>query len=299
MEIREFEIPVPWGHVAVKAWGNEADTPVLVVHGLSDNASSFDRLIPYLPSTFYYICIDLPCHGKSSPYPPYLFVSSLDNLFTIKLIMNYLNRGKYVLMGHSWGGQTLAMCAQIYPEHAIKLIALDSFYVNPCSGPHFKDFLIDKFDTLIRVNENLTKKQPPVYSYKEAVEKIREGRMGGNLYKESAEAMLSRSLIPVGEDKFRFSTDPRLRAYLNPIYDLQFVEKNIMIHPIKCPVLFLYASKSVAQYYFFRKFVRELQKRNKKCFLKKVEGSHDVHNNNPDIVGPIVTRFLLDIQPKL
>ncbi|GLV33094.1 uncharacterized protein CBL_10441 [Carabus blaptoides fortunei] len=66
MEIKEVKIPVPWGHIAVKTWGNERDPIILVVHGWVDNAGSFDTLIPLLPTSYYYYCMDLPGHGRSS-----------------------------------------------------------------------------------------------------------------------------------------------------------------------------------------------------------------------------------------
>ncbi|CAG7823128.1 unnamed protein product, partial [Allacma fusca] len=44
----ELSIPVPYGVIAGKAWGNKAGFPVLGLHGYSDNAATYDRLIPQL-----------------------------------------------------------------------------------------------------------------------------------------------------------------------------------------------------------------------------------------------------------
>lgn len=61
--VKEVKIQVPWGEIALKCW-NLAELPaVLVVHGLCENAGSFDRLIPLLSRQFFYVVIDLPGHG--------------------------------------------------------------------------------------------------------------------------------------------------------------------------------------------------------------------------------------------
>lgn len=56
----EVEIPVPWGHVAGKWYGDRSKQPVLAMHGWQDNAGTFDRLVPLLPQYISVLCIDLP-----------------------------------------------------------------------------------------------------------------------------------------------------------------------------------------------------------------------------------------------
>lgn len=63
-EWEEIEIAVPWGHVAGKWYGDRNTQPVLTFHGWQDNAGTYDRLIPLLPKTLSYLCIDLPGHGR-------------------------------------------------------------------------------------------------------------------------------------------------------------------------------------------------------------------------------------------
>lgn len=61
--VEEIRITVPWGFLAVKCWHSRVLKPVLVAHGLTENAGSFDRLIPLLPKEFFYVVVDLPGHG--------------------------------------------------------------------------------------------------------------------------------------------------------------------------------------------------------------------------------------------
>lgn len=46
---QEITIPVPWGKVAAKVYGNSKGSPVLCIHGWLDNCNSFDSLVELLP----------------------------------------------------------------------------------------------------------------------------------------------------------------------------------------------------------------------------------------------------------
>ncbi|KAJ6641822.1 putative serine hydrolase [Pseudolycoriella hygida] len=48
--IDEFELQVPWGHIACKWWGPKNIQPIICMHGWQDNAGTFDPLITQLPS---------------------------------------------------------------------------------------------------------------------------------------------------------------------------------------------------------------------------------------------------------
>uniref|UniRef100_A0A6P4EI86 Uncharacterized protein LOC108041320 n=1 Tax=Drosophila rhopaloa TaxID=1041015 RepID=A0A6P4EI86_DRORH len=60
------KIPVPWGYISGRWYGNRKERPILGIHGWLDNLGSFDRLIPLLPDYIGVLCIDLPGHGRSS-----------------------------------------------------------------------------------------------------------------------------------------------------------------------------------------------------------------------------------------
>jgi len=67
----ESKVPVPYGHIAVKIWGNRETSRIhiLALHGWLHNASAFDPICELLDDQYYIIAIDLPGHGFSTPYP--------------------------------------------------------------------------------------------------------------------------------------------------------------------------------------------------------------------------------------
>lgn len=52
----EVTIPVPWGEIAGKWYGDRSQQPVLALHGWQDNAGTFDRLVPLLPHSIPILC---------------------------------------------------------------------------------------------------------------------------------------------------------------------------------------------------------------------------------------------------
>ncbi|NWR53989.1 SEHL2 protein, partial [Bucorvus abyssinicus] len=136
----ELKFPVPWGHVAAKAWGPSEGHPVLCLHGWLDNANSFDKLIPLLPRDCYYVAMDFSGHGLSSHRPagsPYHF---LDYVSDVRRVAAALQWRRFTLMGHSMGKKTslnaqplfLIYCfispqfSFLYPEMVDKLILLEN-----------------------------------------------------------------------------------------------------------------------------------------------------------------------------
>lgn len=67
-----------------KWWGPIDQQPIVALHGWQDNAGTFDKLIPLLPSNVAILAIDLPGHGLSSHLPIgqfyYIFWDGLINL---------------------------------------------------------------------------------------------------------------------------------------------------------------------------------------------------------------------------
>ncbi|KAI8501216.1 Serine hydrolase-like protein 2 [Branchiostoma belcheri] len=101
---QELQFPVPWGHMAGKAWGDPLGRPVLGLHGYLDNANTFDTLAPLLPKDLYFVSLDLPGHGRSSPIPPGTSYKYETYLIDVHRVVQALGWKKFSLIGHSLGG---------------------------------------------------------------------------------------------------------------------------------------------------------------------------------------------------
>lgn len=283
-------------YVLAKVWGDEKDMAVLVIHGIMDNAGSFDRLIPLLPHSFYYICIDLPGHGLSSHYPAHLPIFSLSYIIVYKLIMEYFNKKRYIIMGHSYGGQLGFVFTQLYPQYVEKLILLDTITLFPVITRNFRSYLVEKFENFLSLEEKLSRNSIS-YTYDEALDKIQFSRYAP-LTTEAATALSHRALELTKNGKYRFSLDQRIKNFINPLRDFRYILETLKENPIKCPVLIILGKESKFQQTYMKSVLTYLKKM-KNITIKIVEGHHDVHNNNPEKVSPYICTFLLDKKGKL
>lgn len=183
---------------SVKTWGSSSDKPILVTHGRMDNLGSFDRLIPLLPKSFYYICIDLPSHGKSTFLPPYFPIHAMDFVMVYKLVMDHFKKDKYILLGHSLGAIIGNCFAQLYPEYIEKMIGIDSAVAYTPVGL-YKDYVTIVFEKVKKIHDRESVVTSRTYTEEEAVAKVANGRWGEPIAVEAAKPLTQRILEPVGK----------------------------------------------------------------------------------------------------
>ncbi|ENN82689.1 hypothetical protein YQE_00940, partial [Dendroctonus ponderosae] len=296
MDIKEIVIEAPWGKIAgklctfpVKLWGSEADKAILTTHGIMDNAGSFDDLIPLLPK-YFYICMDLPGHGKSDPLPPILPIHSADYLLAIKVVVDYFQRDKYIYMGHSYGGQMGMLFSRLYPHLIEKLILLDTLHFVTKPADAFKSVMITAIEESLELDRKTKTRSPPQYTYEEAVKKVMQARRSP-ISERAAKNLLKRSLKKVGEDKFELTIDQRLKFVLSPLHDNRYAIEVLKSAPLQCPVLIILGEDSKILRSFLLPVLEHL-KRQKCVKIVYMKGDHDVHQVSPERVAPFVCEFL-------
>ncbi|CAH0393129.1 unnamed protein product [Bemisia tabaci] len=296
-----ISIPVPWGCVEGKTWGNNHNAPVLAVHGRQDNCGTFDRLIPMLPQEYLYVCIDLPGHGKSSPFPSGTTLKFFDYVLTMKRVVEYFNWKEFTCLGHSFGADLSLYLGAIYPELVKNIIALET-------GPDIVEthqlpqWYREQCDQLLSLEKKLANRSPPSYSHAEATQRMKKNRWFSELTDEACNILLKRSLVS-NNNGFYFSTDQRFKIGVGPEPVLTCEQQISVFKQVKCPTLIVMADNTVKEYWEKNKAAKPMydyfktEAVNTKVVI--VNGNHDVHLNHPERVFSFVSSFLSDARSKL
>ncbi|XP_032862996.1 serine hydrolase-like protein 2 isoform X2 [Tyto alba] len=266
----ELKFPVPWGHVAAKAWGPSEGHPVLCLHGWLDNANTFDRLIPLLPRDCYYVAMDFSGHGLSSHRPagcPYHF---LDYVTDVCRVAAALQWKRFTLMGHSMGGSVAGMDTEAWRKS--------------------KRMVIDRLLSL-----EAKQQTPKARSPEAALQRLLEAN--GHLTAEGGAILLQRGATetPAG---LVYNRDMRVHTQSRESFTVEQCVK--LLQKIQDRVLIIVAQDGLLVPHklnsrnHFVKALREAFESTLKEHIQLVEvpGSHFVHLNEPKVVSGIISNFL-------
>ncbi|GBP36216.1 Serine hydrolase-like protein [Eumeta japonica] len=290
---KEWYIQAPWGRIAIIAWGDCWDPPVLLCHGAVDSAVCFRPLVSLLPRNFYYIAMELPGNGKSDPLPPGLMLSAYDLIYSVKKVVEHFRWLSFIYIGHSLGtliGKLYTLC---YPGIMSQIVDLDPIpayaTVPPelFSGWYHRNFTkyFDKYKKFIAPKET-----GPRYSYIQAFELLKRNR---GLTDETADLALQRITEPVGDGMIRFTFDQRMKVVVKPPISPSHIKE--LYTSITTPTLTILAGDSVNVGAFdATPFVfNEDSYPRKNHRVRRVEGNHDVHLVHPERLANYVAEFLL------
>ncbi|XP_038038868.1 serine hydrolase-like protein 2 [Anas acuta] len=291
----EVKFPVPWGHLAAKAWGSPEGHPVLCLHGWLDNANTFDRLIPLLPKDCHYVAMDFSGHGLSSHRPagsPYHF---LDYVSDVRRVAAALQWRRFTLMGHSMGGAVAGMFSFLYPEMVDKLILLENlgFLLAPEDTEAWlksKRMVIDRLLSL-----EARQQAPKAHSPEAALQRLLEANR--HLTAEGGAILLQRGATetPAG---LVYNRDMRVRTQSREsltveqcVKLLQKIQDRVLIILARDGLLVPHKLESKNHFVIA---LREAFERTLKEHIQLVEvpGSHFVHMNEPEVVSGIISNFL-------
>ncbi|XP_015929743.1 serine hydrolase-like protein isoform X2 [Parasteatoda tepidariorum] len=294
---KEIRIPISYGFIAVKAWGDESAEPVLALHGWQDNAGTFDKLIPLLSSNLYIVAVDGPGHGLSSHKPKGAFYHYMEILVDIKRVIDYLKWETFSIIGHSLGGTVGLLYSSVYPEKVKNLILLD--IIKPASREtHLLPSVTrEGIENLLKI-EKKTNDPAPVYSLKEAESRLVAG-MYNQITEEGASVLLRRGCKPSECGKgVVFSRDIRVKM-TEDLQKFSHDDLKAFMSKVCCNLLIIVGNKSVVVKSrtpdVLDDFLEVYEKNCRTFKVVKVEGNHFVHLNNPERVAPLIDDFFKNL----
>jgi len=87
---------------------------LVLLHGFIESLDIWDDFADALSNDFKVICIDLPGHGKSDVIKE---IHTMDLMAEcVKFVLDHLDIGTCVMLGHSMGGYVTLAFAELYPE---------------------------------------------------------------------------------------------------------------------------------------------------------------------------------------
>jgi pimeloyl-ACP methyl ester carboxylesterase len=118
LELRKDVATIRGNRVAYRTggWG-----PLLVlVHGITSNSATWDRVLPLLAQRYTVLAVDLLGHGRSDkPRGDY---SPAAHANTVRDLLDELGYRRATLIGHSLGGGIVMQFAYQYPERVDRLV---------------------------------------------------------------------------------------------------------------------------------------------------------------------------------
>ncbi|XP_065207816.1 serine hydrolase-like protein isoform X2 [Planococcus citri] len=290
----EISIPVPWGHIAGKAWGNSSHQRVLAIHGKQDNCGAFDRLIKLLKGSYYIIAIDLPGHGFSSHFPPGLYIHMINYVVAIVDVIKHLKWQRFHLLTHSLGGQIGMFLNALVPHLIDKFIVIDHIAPSYTEDESAVDYFKQNLDDFFKMEEKMKHGKPPVYSYQVALEKLTNRE--SVLTNDAAKIILERSLKKI-DGGFTFCMDQRIKLHSFP--SLTVTMWNNVLRKLNCPTLYIFSSERLSVYEIMFHSSFKLIKQKPNVTIKTAHGNHDLHQNHPERIAPLIDEFFSKERSKL
>ena len=103
---------------------------------------------------------------------------------------------------------------------------------------------------------------------------------------------MKRNLIRVNDSHYRFGNCQLLKSYFYWPTDPKYMLEVFQNTPIRKPHLLIMASDSIKSYKGIYEDFKSFYEENPLFEYREVEGNHDAHNNDPELMAGIILDFL-------
>ncbi|QSJ15234.1 alpha/beta hydrolase [Nostoc sp. UHCC 0702] len=257
---------------------HQGEKPLLLLHGLADNALVWSSLGDYLAADYHIVAPDMRGHGESSkPEKDYSFTSAIADL---EALMDQLGWSSADVVSHSWTGKLAVIWAKQNPKRLRSLILVDPIFI--WKMPNFLKLTLPM---LYRVLPFL-KGMGPFASYESAEQQARQLSLYQGwtvLQQQVFQAGIEQK--PDGSWGSKFTVAAR-----NEIFEEVLQVPGFTI-PLDTPTLFIQPEKGVNR--------QDWQLQPYKTYLKnlrlcRVPGNHWPFLSNPEAFNRTIAAFLAE-----
>ena len=103
--------------------GEASTPPLILLHGLGDDARGWDEIAPMLAECYHVFALDQRGNSESARPAVYSFELMRDDL---KAFADALGLDRFTLVGHSMGGSVSILFAEQWPERLVRLVLEDT-----------------------------------------------------------------------------------------------------------------------------------------------------------------------------
>ena len=256
-------------------WGQGGE-PLLLLHGLADNALVWARLGESLAEKYQVIALDLRGHGESDK--PESGYSCNEYIEDFHAWFDHLGWSNAHVLGHSWAGKLAAIWATREPQFFKSLILADPFF-----NGKIPQWWTLTFPIAYKVLPFL--KLMGDFSSYEKVEAIAKGLKQFRGWNEWQEAIFKASIEPADNDQYRSKFVKRAcdGIFLDVMQEVGVGSEMAM------PSLFIQPTKGLNRLSFqtapYRKYLTNLT-------FQTVPGNHWAHIVEPAAFNQAIAQFL-------
>ena len=256
-------------------WGDSSNPTVVMLHGVSQQAHSWDFVSLALSPAYHVIAVDQRGHGDTDWAPDGVY--SLDAMQAdIDEVIDALGLTAFNLMGHSMGGRNSFIWASRHPETLRSLTIVDT-------GPETQRQGQDRIRNFRELPNNLD-------SFQEFADRIKEytGRTD-----EQVLGALKYSIREMPDGKWSWKWDPETKNRTSSGADPNWTTEKLWecVEAVDCPSLVVRGSRSDI---FAEETLAKMGQVMTDCTTQTIkDAGHLVQGDNPvDFIA--VARGLLD-----
>jgi pimeloyl-ACP methyl ester carboxylesterase len=219
-------------------WGDEANPPLLLIHGNRDHSRTWDQVALQLKERFCVYAVDLRGHGDSQWAVGGLY-SMPEFVLDIAMLGAELDRNPLTIIGHSLGGAVALQYTGTFPQFVRKVVAIEGL------GPPVREPTPAsmRMRTWVRDLAEFGSRKPRRYAtIEDAVRRMMEENP--HLTRDMAHHLTIHASKENedGTRSWKFDNYVRLRSP----YEFNIAEAREIWNHIRCPALLIRGSESWA-----------------------------------------------------